>query len=698
MNKQFAFIALASLIVNVSFAPNAEAAEDEFNNLVSRVEEIHLMGGNYKQAEAMAEKALSIARQDKTGLRLPTAIDNVVDCYTERGRYAKAQALLEEALAARLQTMPESDPEVISTQAKLARMMHFRGQSKQAQQIIEELIPKVIKAAGQSNFDSERTTVHKLLGSLCDQQELYVEAEQHYKKALDLIRTRWGPNATDTALSMQDLAQVYAHQNRYVDAETLLRAALKIYEKEVPAPYNINTKMMLQLANVYVLQGRYKEAEPLLKEAVAQDEARHMNNDDLVTSLNDLGLFYFDRGQLDKAQEPLERALELQQKRYGPDSVKLVRALTLNGMLNQKRKQYQTAEQFFDRAYKITTTDMLPEHVSYRKILSRQTDLYSEENKWSQAYKFCDAMLKRDEKVLGAEHATVAADLDQLAVIAGKLGDDKQSKALKDKADAIKVKLKGFVRDDKPVVGQVEKRSDKQLGDKWALIIGLSNFKNQALNLKFGAKDARDFAAFLQDKAGFPADHIAVLIDDQATREQIVDHLSDKWLGKAGKDDLVVVYVSSHGTSASSENMGTSFIVPYDGDFNNILTTGIPLEWLQKLASRQVKADRMVLLLDVCHSGAATSASTTSKAHAGQSQSVLCSSEPSQVSWESLRYPNSVFTHWLIENLGKGTHLGTGFANMRAAVEREVLEDRQQMQTPVMSQLWDGDQLSLCKP
>jgi hypothetical protein len=42
--------------------------------------------------------------------------------------------------------------------------------------------------------------------------------------------------------------------------------------------------------------------------------------------------------------------------------------------------------------------------------------------------------------------------------------------------------------------------------------------------------------------------------------------------------------------------------------------------------------------------------------------------------------------------------LGTGFANMRAAVEREVLEDRQQMQTPVMSQLWDGDQLSLCKP
>jgi Caspase domain. len=92
---------------------------------------------------------------------------------------------------------------------------------------------------------------------------------------------------------------------------------------------------------------------------------------------------------------------------------------------------------------------------------------------------------------------------------------------------------------------------NRPVKDKWALVIGVSQFANPALNLKYSAKDAQDFADYLKKEAGFAPDHVKVLINEEATEKRILSLLGNKWLPHAaGPDDLVVIFVSTHGSGA----------------------------------------------------------------------------------------------------------------------------------------------------
>src|SRR5438552_3911726 len=82
--------------------------------------------------------------------------------------------------------------------------------------------------------------------------------------------------------------------------------------------------------------------------------------------------------------------------------------------------------------------------------------------------------------------------------------------------------------------------ANKPIKDKWALVIGISKFANPTLDLKYPAKDAQDFYSFLTKDANFSPDHVHLLTNEQATRENILSEIGDKWLPRAANpDDLV---------------------------------------------------------------------------------------------------------------------------------------------------------------
>lgn len=253
--------------------------------------------------------------------------------------------------------------------------------------------------------------------------------------------------------------------------------------------------------------------------------------------------------------------------------------------------------------------------------------------------------------------------------------------------------------------------ANRPIKDKWALVIGISKFADGKINLRYPAKDATDFYNFLTSAGGFRKDHTRLLVNEKATRANILATIGDRWLPRlAHPDDLVVVYISSHGSPADMDVGGVNYIVAYDTDTESLYATGIPLQDLMRIIKARVHCDRVVMILDACHSGAATadakglvrSANVDAGAVvAGTGQLVIASSQPSQVSWESKKYQNSVFTSCLIEALkqnGGRTTLGAAFQNMKDRVEDEVLRDRGQLQTPEMKSHWDGSALCLSTP
>ncbi len=242
--------------------------------------------------------------------------------------------------------------------------------------------------------------------------------------------------------------------------------------------------------------------------------------------------------------------------------------------------------------------------------------------------------------------------------------------------------------------------------DKWAVVIGVDSFKDKRIpQLHFSAKDAADFAKFLVEKANFAPDHVLLLLNADATRDNIIASLCDEWLlQRAGKNDLIMIYASSHGSpteldTAKKEN----YLIAHDTNEDRIFTTGINLSSLLTTIKDRTDCSRIVMILDACNSGAATAVQSKGlyraqnfdpDSLAGTGQIVISSSAAQQRSWESKRYQNGVFTHNLIESLGDPkTDLVTSFESLKDKVQSEVKFDRKASQTPTIANKWDGDPL-----
>jgi hypothetical protein len=261
---------------------------------------------------------------------------------------------------------------------------------------------------------------------------------------------------------------------------------------------------------------------------------------------------------------------------------------------------------------------------------------------------------------------------------------------------------------DKPVSS--DDALNKPIDDKWALVIGISKFQKPEINLKYPAKDAADLRDFRVKEANFAPDHVKLLVDDQATKSNVMAQIGDKWLPhNAQPNDLVLIFISTHGSPSSSDLEGLNYLVMHDTDPGSLYATGLPLQDLAAAVKQRVHSNRVVLIVDACHSGAANPAKGLTRIGnfdsnsllLGTGQLVICSSEPSQVSWESKRYENGVFTHNLIQALrskGGNITLGDAFAQMKNSVVSEVLKDRGELQSPVMKTHWKGNDLILSAP
>lgn len=250
--------------------------------------------------------------------------------------------------------------------------------------------------------------------------------------------------------------------------------------------------------------------------------------------------------------------------------------------------------------------------------------------------------------------------------------------------------------------------SNRPITDKWALVIGVSRFQDPSIKLKYAAKDAMDFYDYLINHAHFAKDHVKLLVDEEATRENILNQLGDKWLPRvAAPEDLVLIYLSSHGSPSNADIGGLNFLVAHNTDKDSLYASGIPIQDLTRLIKDRVHAERIVVILDACHSGAVRTESkglyresnfNADEIAKGTGQLIICSSEPAQRSWESNNYPNGVFTRQFIESLKQkdgGSTLGEAFQMTRDRVAQEVLRDRGELQRPVLKSAWSGSELVL---
>jgi uncharacterized caspase-like protein len=248
---------------------------------------------------------------------------------------------------------------------------------------------------------------------------------------------------------------------------------------------------------------------------------------------------------------------------------------------------------------------------------------------------------------------------------------------------------------------------------KWALVVGIGHFTDTKIpQLNYTGADATAFATALKDPTigGFPADNVHVLTDDQATTKNIKEELN--WIARhAEPNDLVVIYVATHGTPRTTDTAGgANYLITYDTEVYNggtldedaLYATAYPMVELADAVSSRMKALRTAVFLDTCYSGgAAGSAAQSSAALAntapsgamlshmsdGTGRIVMAASEVNEESLESSQLKHGYFTYFLLQALknGKGqTPLSQVYDSVAKQVSQSV-SSQGMHQHPVMN-------------
>lgn len=211
-----------------------------------------------------------------------------------------------------------------------------------------------------------------------------------------------------------------------------------------------------------------------------------------------------------------------------------------------------------------------------------------------------------------------------------------------------------------------------------ALVIGIANYPKVKPLSETVLNDARDVHSLLTEplKAGYPPERATLLLDGEATRIGIRKALADL-AQRSGADDTAVVFFSGHGGYNPTGGDSQQYLLPYDCDPLDLPGTAITGDEMTRLL-REIKAGRLLVLFDSCHSGGAgdpkgelaeiklgLSEDYYRKLAEGKGRVVMASSRPDEVSWVLSGMKNSLYTHYLLEALqGKGKTLGDGYVRV----------------------------------
>jgi len=136
----------------------------------------------------------------------------------------------------------------------------------------------------------------------------------------------------------------------------------------------------------------------------------------------------------------------------------------------------------------------------------------------------------------------------------------------------------------------------------YILAVGIDRYRDASINLKYAAKDARDFMAELAQKAGtlYPPSniHLTALVNEQAGKQNILAAI-DKLAAQIKHGDSFVFFDASHGLLLQSQYyiVTASFAGPLDTN-KSLISSNEIVEM-----SKKIKALSQLFIFDTCHAG-----------------------------------------------------------------------------------------------
>jgi tetratricopeptide (TPR) repeat protein len=247
---------------------------------------------------------------------------------------------------------------------------------------------------------------------------------------------------------------------------------------------------------------------------------------------------------------------------------------------------------------------------------------------------------------------------------------------------------------------QAQRASTNTLPTIRAFVVGVSQYADKSLSLKYAEDDANLFYQRMRDPTtiGIPASNIVLLTNDAATRAGILEGLESVFKNSF-ENDVIMIYLAMHGVT----DEGLLYFIPYDAKVTKLRTTAISGLDFDYLIKTKGVGRKVIMFVDACHSGAAGSSLVFGGTRAvealplllaemAKSQpglSLFSASDAGQVSREGEEWGgHGVFTYYLLKSMTTPAANANAdqFIQLREIVDYvrdKVSADTKGKQTPV---------------
>ena len=216
--------------------------------------------------------------------------------------------------------------------------------------------------------------------------------------------------------------------------------------------------------------------------------------------------------------------------------------------------------------------------------------------------------------------------------------------------------------------------------DKWAVVIGISDYRGKQNDLRYCDDDAQDMYNYLIDMK-YPAGNIKLLKDSKASASAIMAAID--WMNSyEGSGSECVFFYSGHGSTYDGYNDG-------DTEYTDeaIVSTDLYLILDGQLKSRfsGFSSQKIAFIFDSCFSGGMDDLKGT-----GRVVVAACGEE--ELSYDGTSdLKNGVFTYYFMEDLTVNDKVESAFNYAYDEAPPFVLSNYDDIMTPTMYDEYTGD-------
>ena len=346
-------------------------------------------------------------------------LNGLLKCLGYRGSSEKTESIAQTA-EARFEQYEKNEEQHNQLQAPLRKELHKDIENLLAQ-IVEiwsdkdaflitariartlDIFHKADHWAEATAYDKEKYS-HLLFGyaDFLYKNGLYYDANEIYLRQIPLAEELYGKEHKNTAVSYNNIGEVYNEQGDYDKALEYHQKALLIREK--------------------VLGTEYPET---------------------ATSYNNIGVVYRKQGKYDKAWECHRKAMDIREKVLGIEHPDTAISYNSMGVVYDEIGNYEKALEYYFKAIKIVEKRLGTEHPNTASSYNNIGSVYHKQGNYNEALKYFRKALEIDEKVLGKEHPKTATDYNHLGVVCYYQGNYQKALEYFEKAYSIRMKVLG---------------------------------------------------------------------------------------------------------------------------------------------------------------------------------------------------------------------------------------------------------------